>query len=78
METIWTPKELEDTKDGSVFGHLKKDAVNTVCLDVAETNPGAKALYQRLGFVSRKIKKGGLKNRYGQGVGHEYMEYQLE
>lgn len=30
IETIWTPKELEETKEGGVFDHLKKDAVNTI------------------------------------------------
>ena len=49
----------------------------TVCLDVAETNPRAKVLYQRLGFEIKHKKQGKLKNKYGQGVGHEYMEYEL-
>ncbi len=49
----------------------------TVCLDVAETNPRAKVLYQRLGFEVKHKKQGKLKNKYGRGVGHEYMEYEL-
>ena len=48
-----------------------------VCLDVAATNPRAKALYQRLGFVVTKHRKGGLKNKYGRGVDHETMEVEL-
>ena len=48
-----------------------------VCLDVAETNPRAKALYLRLGFVVKNNKKGKLHNRFGRGVGHDYMEISL-
>lgn len=47
---------------------------STVCLDVAETNPRAKVLYQRLGFVERHKRIGKLKNTYGRGVSHEHME----
>ncbi len=56
----------------------EKLANNTqVCLDVAATNPRAKLLYQRLGFVVKKHKLGKLKNKYGRGVDHEYMEINL-
>ncbi len=48
-----------------------------VCLDVAATNPRAKSLYQRLGFVVKKHKLGKLENKYGRGVDHEYMETEL-
>ena len=53
--------------------------VNTthVCLDVAATNPRAKLLYQRLGFVVEKQRLGKLKNKYGRGVDHENMEIEL-
>jgi len=53
--------------------------VNTthVCLDVAATNPRAKSLYQRLGFVVKEQKNGKLKNKYGRGVDHETMEIEL-
>jgi ribosomal protein S18 acetylase RimI-like enzyme len=56
----------------------EKNKKNThVCLDVAATNPRAKSLYQRLGFVVKKCKKGKLENKYGRGVDHEYMEIEL-
>jgi ribosomal protein S18 acetylase RimI-like enzyme len=55
----------------------KKMKTTHVCLDVAGTNPRAKSLYQRLGFVVKKYKKGKLKSKYGRGVDHEYMEIEL-
>mgnify|MGYP000250288741 CR=1 FL=1 len=55
----------------------KSKGVSLVSLDVAETNPRAKALYERLGFEVKSKKAGRLKNRYGRGVGHEYMEISL-
>ncbi len=48
-----------------------------VCLDVAATNPRAKLLYQRLGFVVKQQSLGKLKNKYGRGVDHETMEINL-
>ncbi len=48
-----------------------------VGLDVAETNPRAKALYLGLGFTVKSITQGKLSNQYGRGVTHEYMEYLL-
>ena len=54
---------------------LKYTAI--ICLAVAETNPKAKALYQRLGFAVKYQRLGKLKNKYGRGVSHEYMEIPL-
>ena len=54
----------------------KKNAL-AVGLDVAETNPRAKALYRELGFEVKRAIEGKLSNKYGRGVGHEYMEYSL-
>jgi ribosomal protein S18 acetylase RimI-like enzyme len=51
--------------------------VAAVCLDVAETNPRAKALYLGLGFTVKSVTQGTLSNRYGRGVTHEYMEHPL-
>lgn len=58
---------------------VKEKTIGTthVCLDVAATNPRAKSLYQRLGFVVKKHKKGNLQNTHGRGVDHEYMEIEL-
>jgi len=50
----------------------------TVGLDVAETNPRAKALYLRLGFTVKSATYGGFHNKYGKAVAHEYMEYSLK
>lgn len=52
----------------------KKKGTQVVSLNVAETNPMAKKLYERLGFVVKHKKKGNLVGQYGRGVGHEYME----
>ena len=46
-------------------------------LNVAETNPRAKALYERLGFVVKGKSIGRLKSKYGRGVSHEYMEINI-
>lgn len=52
----------------------KKKGTHMVSLNVAETNPGAKKLYERLGFVVKNKKTGNLISQYGRGVSHEYME----
>ncbi|MFT5710114.1 MAG: ribosomal protein S18 acetylase RimI-like enzyme [Halioglobus sp.] len=54
-----------------------KQNVKVVGLDVAETNPGAKALYLGLGFTVKRVTQGKLSNKYGRGVTHEYMEHPL-
>lgn len=61
----------------SFLAQEKKKGVATVSLNVAETNPRAKVLYERLGFVVKDKKIGKLSNKYGQGVGHDYMEINL-
>jgi len=53
------------------------ESINAVGLDVAETNPRARALYLDLGFEVKHASEGTLSNKYGRGVGHEYMEYTL-
>lgn len=55
----------------------KQHKFSAICLDVAETNPRAKALYQRLGFEVKRFALGRLTNRFGTGVSHEYMELKL-
>ncbi len=54
-----------------------KQNVTAVGLDVAETNPRAKALYMGLGFTVKSVTQGKLSNKYGRGVTHEYMEHSL-
>jgi ribosomal protein S18 acetylase RimI-like enzyme len=54
-----------------------KQNVKAVGLDVAETNPRAKALYLGLGFTVKSVTQGKLSNQYGRAVTHEYMEYPL-
>jgi len=51
--------------------------VRAVGLDVAQTNPRARALYLSLGFEVKSATQGKLSNKYGRGVSHEYMEYSL-
>lgn len=55
----------------------KQKGIGVVSLNVAETNPKAKVLYERLGFVVKDKRLGNLKGKYGRGVGHEYMEINL-
>jgi ribosomal protein S18 acetylase RimI-like enzyme len=45
--------------------------------DVAEDNPRARTLYLSLGFTSVAIRRGGLRNRFGTVVDHEYIELVL-
>jgi len=59
------------------IGNEKNVNTTHVCLDVAATNPRAKLLYQRLGFVVTEQRLGKLKNEYGRGVDHETMEIEL-
>lgn len=54
-----------------------KQSAAAVGLDVAETNPRAKALYMGLGFAVKSVTPGKLSNKYGRGVTHEYMEHPL-
>jgi ribosomal protein S18 acetylase RimI-like enzyme len=51
-----------------------QQSVTAVGLDVAQTNPRAKALYLELGFTVKSITQGTLSNQYGRGVTHEHME----
>ncbi|WP_295803654.1 GNAT family N-acetyltransferase [uncultured Microbulbifer sp.] len=46
-------------------------------LDVAETNPRAKDLYQRLGFTAQRTRKSTLQSPFGRVVDHTYMELPL-
>ncbi|MEH6549109.1 MAG: GNAT family N-acetyltransferase [Pseudomonadales bacterium] len=46
-------------------------------LDVAADNPRARVLYLELGFTSVANHRGGLSNRFGTVVDHEYMELLL-
>lgn len=66
---------------GKVIEHFfelaRKRGIDTVCLDVAETNPGAKALYVRMGFSVVRHNTGGLENHYGSAASHDYMEAQV-
>ncbi|MGI9288323.1 MAG: GNAT family N-acetyltransferase [Pseudomonadales bacterium] len=63
---------------GKVIDHFfelaRKRGVDTISLDVAETNPRAKALYERMGFSVVRHNSGGQKNQYGSAVSHDYME----
>ncbi len=51
----------------------KENRIEEVTLDVAQTNPRAKALYSRLGFNVESYKKGGFSNKFGKAVDHETM-----
>ncbi|SET41084.1 GNAT family N-acetyltransferase [Thalassotalea agarivorans] len=55
----------------------KQQGYSAVVLDVAETNPKAKALYLRQGYQVIDAKTGRLQNRFGRGVSHELMQLKL-
>jgi ribosomal protein S18 acetylase RimI-like enzyme len=55
-----------------------KDAGFAVAsLDVAETNPSAQQLYERLGYIQVEFNKKGLHSKFGEVCGHSYMELKL-
>ena len=86
-DTLWLhnlglAEELRGKGIGSkVIEHFfeltRKRGIATACLDVAETNSRAKTLYARMGFFAVRRNTGGLKNRYGSVVSHDYMEAQV-
>lgn len=57
--------------------HSRDRSVEAVCLEVAESNPRARALYQRLGFAVTAAHSGRADNRFGRAVAHETMVYKL-
>lgn len=60
-----------------IFELARKRGIDSICLDVAEANSRAKALYARMGFVVVRHNVGGLKNQYGSVTGHDYMKFQF-
>ncbi len=60
-----------------VIERAKQTGLPLAGLDVAETNPGAKMLYERLGFIEKRFTKKELVTDYGEVVGHSYMELSL-
>ena len=62
---------------GHVIAQAMQRNIATVSLDVAETNPKAKALYLRFGFEAKAFNYGNLIGKFGRAVSHEYMEYQV-
>ena len=56
---------------------VRAQKATTAALDVAATNPRAKALYERQGFVARQTRAGALESRYGRVVDHTYMTQEL-
>ena len=61
----------------SFLAKEKANGKKTVSLNVAETNPRARKLYKRLGFIVKNNRLGNLQSKYGRGVSHEYMEIDL-
>ena len=59
------------------LAQAKKQHITVVGLDVAETNPKAKALYLRLGFEVKRANPGNLVNKFGLAVNHEHMAISL-
>lgn len=56
---------------------VKQQHLSIAGLDVADTNPAARALYERLGFTLKQSHQGGMKNQFGEVVDHHYMELPL-
>lgn len=55
----------------------KKEGFAVASLDVAETNPNARQLYERLGYMQVEFNKKGLHSKFGEVCGHSYMELKL-
>ena len=75
----------EEYRGRGIGGALIAELVQTArqqnfpaaALDVAETNPRAKDLYQRLGFTAQRTTKSTLQSSFGRVVDHTYMELPL-
>jgi ribosomal protein S18 acetylase RimI-like enzyme len=52
----------------------QNDGFDTFALDVSSANPRAQKLYERLGFVVKKINPANFKTPFGAIVEHRYME----
>jgi ribosomal protein S18 acetylase RimI-like enzyme len=55
----------------------KEAGFSVVSLDVAETNPSARQLYERLGYKEVGFSKKDLRSKFGEVCGHSYMELKL-
>ena len=60
-----------------LLDQIQQDNIEVAALDVAITNDGAKALYERLGFAERTSRRSQLQSRFGHVVDHIYMERPL-
>lgn len=47
-------------------------------LDVAETNANARQLYERMGFIEQRHNPANANTKFGELVGHTYMEKNIE
>ncbi|MBB5211211.1 GNAT family N-acetyltransferase [Microbulbifer hydrolyticus] len=56
---------------------VQQHEFSVAALDVAATNPRAKALYERLGFTAQRTTQSSLRSAFGQVVDHTYMELPL-
>lgn len=56
---------------------MRAQQITTAALDVAATNPRARALYERMGFVPQQTLSAQLQSRFGHVVEHTYMTYPL-
>ncbi|WP_101757725.1 GNAT family N-acetyltransferase [Oceanicoccus sp. KOV_DT_Chl] len=56
---------------------VKERGLSIAGLDVAVTNPGAKSLYTKMGFVERATYRSSLESAFGNVVDHIYMELPL-
>jgi len=57
---------------------IRQRQLPLAALDVAATNPRARALYEQLGFSTHTSRRGGLESAFGQVVDHTYMELPLQ
>ncbi|WP_105102231.1 GNAT family N-acetyltransferase [Microbulbifer pacificus] len=54
--------------------NIQQQSLPVAALDVAETNPRAKELYLRLGFIAKRTKHSSLQSKFGRVTDHTYME----
>jgi ribosomal protein S18 acetylase RimI-like enzyme len=61
-----------------LLAQVRAQKLLVAALDVAESNPRAKALYQRTGFQEKTLRQGSLRSRFGHVGNHSYMELKLQ
>lgn len=74
VDPAWRGQGVGRQLIGFLLRQLEERGCPRAGLDVAETNTGARRLYDRLGFRAVTTRDGGPTSRFGRVVSHTYME----